>query len=441
MQLRPADRKILGIAMPAIVSNITVPLLGLVDVAIAGHLGSAAYIGAIAVGTMVFNVIYWIFGFLRMGTSGLTAQALGSRDLSGAATALVRSFMVALVAASAILVLQVPLGSVAIKATGATGDIAASAHTYFAVCVWGAPAMLGLYAFTGWFIGMQNTRIPMLVAIVQNVVNIAASLFFVYALHWRVEGIASGTLVAQYAGLLVAAVFWTKRYGTRMTRRVEWGSVCRRDALFRFFAVNRDIFLRTLFLVAVNFRFLSLGAAQGAVILAVNTLLMQLFTLFSYIMDGFAYAGEALCGRLYGAGNAAEFRRMVRRLFLWGGALTAAYTLAYALGGGRFLSLLTDDSAVIAVASHYFAWAVLIPVAGVAAFVWDGVFIGVTATRGMLAATAVAAAVFFAVNASLGHVLHNHALWLAFILFLFTRGAVQTSFYAGKGFWRGFSVR
>ena len=360
MKLRQTDRKILGIAMPAIVSNITVPLLGLVDVAIAGHLGSAAYIGAIAVGTMVFNVIYWVFGFLRMGTSGLTAQALGSRDLAGVATTLVRSLMVALMVAATIVVVQTPLGGFAIKATGATGDIAASAHAYFGICVWGAPAMLGLYALTGWFIGMQNTRIPMLVSIVQNVVNIAASLVFVYAAHWCVEGIAAGTLVAQYAGLLMAALLWVKHYGARMLKRVEWGSVCRKDALLKFFAVTRDIFLRTLFLVAVNFSFLSAGAAQGAVILAVNTLLMQLFTLFSYIMDGFAYAGEALCGRLYGAGNVVEFRRMVRRLFVWGGALTAAYTLAYAMGGSGFLSLLTDDSAVIGEATHYFTWAVLV---------------------------------------------------------------------------------
>ena len=427
--MRSADRKILSIALPAIVSNITVPLLGLVDVAIAGHLGSAAYIGAIAVATMVFNVIYWLFGFLRMGSSGLTAQALGCRNLAAVSTILVRSLMVAFSVAAVIVVLQAPLGSVAIRATGAEGDIAASAHTYFRICVWGAPAMLGLYALTGWFIGMQNTRIPMLVAIAQNVVNIAASLFFVYVLHWRVEGIASGTLVAQYAGLLIAASLWLRFYASRMLPKVEWGSVCRKDELLRFFRVNRDIFFRTLFLVAVNFWFLSVGASQGAVILAVNTLLMQLFTLFSYIMDGFAYAGEALCGRLFGAGDAASLRRMVRRLFLWGGALTLVYTVAYALGGSSFLSLLTDDSSVIAASSHYFAWAVLIPVAGVAAFVWDGVFIGMTETRGMLLATASAAIVFFVVNATLGSILHNHALWLAFLLFLFTRGAVQTLVY------------
>ena len=432
MKLRQTDRKILGIAMPAIVSNITVPLLGLVDVAIAGHLGSAAYIGAIAVGTMVFNVIYWVFGFLRMGTSGLTAQALGSRSLVGAATTLARSLMVALVVAAAILVLQVPLGSIAIKATGATGDIAVSAHAYFRICVWGAPAMLGLYALTGWFIGMQNTRIPMLVSIVQNVVNIAASCTFVYAFGMKVEGIALGTLVAQYAGLLVSITLWATTYGKRILRHVQWQRIMEGTAMGHFFSVNRDIFLRTLCLVAVNFYFLSAGAAQGAVVLAVNTLLMQLFTLYSYVMDGFAFAGEALCGKHYGAGNHVEFSRTVRRLFGWGFTLTVAYTMVYAVGGTGFLRLLTDDIEVVAASAEYAPWAVLIPICGLAAFIWDGVFIGTTNTRGMFAATAAAMLVFFGVYLSLRSEWQNHALWLAFLTFLLTRGAVQSCIYWRK---------
>ena len=429
MKLQPTDRQILAIALPAIISNITVPLLGLVDVSIAGHMGDATYIGAIAVGSMVFNVIYWIFGFLRMGTSGLTAQALGRHDLSDVATTLARSLMVALIAAACIIVMQMPLGNIAIKATGATGDIAASAHIYFNICVWGAPAMLSLYALTGWYIGMQDTRTPMLVSIAQNVVNIAASLFFVCVLGWKVEGIATGTLVAQYAGVGMAAAFGAIRYGKRMSRRVAWGNIGRSDALRKFFAINRDIFLRTLFIVAVNFSFLAMGASQGAIILAVNTLLMQLFTLFSYIMDGFAYAGEAICGRLHGAGDTAGFRKTVKHLFAWGGLLAAVYTLVYILGGREFLALLTDDATVISASSPYFIWAVLIPVAGMAAFVWDGVFIGLTATRGMLAACVIAAAAFFGIKAALTPTLHNHALWMAFLTFLFARGAVQTLIY------------
>ena len=197
----------------------------------------------------------------------------------------------------------------------------------------------------------------------------------------------------------------------------------------RFFGVNRDIFLRTLCLVAVNFYFLSAGASQGAVVLAVNTLLMQLFTLYSYVMDGFAYAGEALCGKHYGARNHKEFGRTVRRLFAWGAALTAAYTLVYAVGGTGFLALLTDEPNVVAAAADYAPWAVLIPVCGLAAFIWDGVFIGTTNTRGMFAATAVAMLVFFAVYLSLRGVWHNHALWLAFLAYLAARGAVQSAIY------------
>lgn len=430
MTLNKADRQILHIALPSIVSNITVPLLGLVDLTIVGHMGSAAYIGAIAVGSMVFNVIYWIFGFLRMGTSGLTSQALGRRQLGEAATLLVRSLMVALAIGGTIVALQVPLGHIAIAAARPTADIAVPTRAYFSICVWGAPAMLSLYGLTGWFIGMQDTRTPMLVAIMQNVVNIAASLTFVYGFGMKVEGVALGTLVAQYAGLAMAAELWRRHYGRRLAGKVEWHGVCSRDKMKRFFCVNRDIFLRTLFLVAVNFYFLSAGAAQGAVVLAVNTLLMQLFTLFSYVMDGFAYAGEALCGRLYGAQAHEAFGRMVHRLFRWGALLTAAYTLVYALGGSSFLALLTSDGTVVAAAAHYMVWAVLIPAAGAAAFIFDGVFIGITCTRGMLVSSGVAAAVFFALYAALCPQLHNHALWIAFLCFLFMRGAVQAFIYA-----------
>ena len=425
--MTPADRQILRIALPSIVSNITVPLLGLVDVAIVGHLGSPAYIGAIAVGGLMFNIIYWLFAFLRMGTSGLTAQALGRRDLTEAVCLLLRSLLIAGAVALALLALQVPIRQTAFLLIHPTGEVARWAATYFHICVWGAPAMLGLYGLTGWYLGMQNSRIPMLVAITQNVVNIAASLSFVYFGGMKVEGVALGTLVAQWAGLLMGLGLWLASYGRlRKYIRQAWRRVWQREALSRFFRVNRDIFLRTLCLVAVTMFFTSAGAAQGDVVLAVNTLLMQLFTLFSYVMDGFAYAGEALSGRHIGARNLPAFRLTVRRLFLWGAGMAAAFTLLYALGGEAFLSLLTDEREVIAASQAYFYWAIAIPVAGVAAFTWDGVFIGATATRGMLASMAVAAACFFALYFGLRASLGNHALWLAFIAYLATRGVVLT---------------
>lgn len=430
------NKKILRIAVPSIVSNITVPLLGLVDTAISGHMGSAVYIGAVAVGSMIFNVIYWLFGFLRMGTSGMTSQALGRRDLDAVASLFARSLAVALGIALVIIALQVPIGRVALAFVNPTDDIRMSASAYFRICVWGAPAMLCLYGLTGWYIGMQNTRLPMFVSIMQNVVNIAASTVLVYGFGMKVEGVALGTLTAQYAGLAVSLVLWSRTYGRRMFRRIRWRGILDGAAMRSFFCVNRDIFLRTLFIVSVNFYFLSAGASQGAVILAVNTLLMQLFTIFSYVMDGFAYAGEALCGRLHGAGNHTEFKAAVRRLFGWGASLAAAYTAAYALGGNAFLSLLTDNGAVIAASADYFPWAVLVPVCGMAAFIWDGVFIGITATRGMLLSSAVSALLFFVVYAALRPMLHNHALWLSFLVYLAARGIMQSLIY-GRTMARG----
>lgn len=432
-KMQNIDKRILSIALPSIVANITVPLLGLVDMAVSGHLGNAVYIGAVAVGSMIFNVVYWAFGFLRMGTSGMTSQALGRRDMNDVATTLARSIVVAMAVAAFIIILQKPLGSVALALVGASAEINAEAWHYFRICVWGAPAMLCLYSLTGWYIGMQNTRLPMFISIMQNVVNIVASCTFVYGFGMKVEGIALGTLVAQYAGLLVSITLWATTYGKRILRHVQWQRIMEGTAMRRFFSVNRDIFLRTLCLVAVNFYFLSAGAAQGAVVLAVNTLLMQLFTLYSYVMDGFAFAGEALCGKHYGAGNHVEFSRTVRRLFGWGFALTVAYTMVYAVGGTGFLRLLTDDIEVVAASAEYAPWAVLIPICGLAAFIWDGVFIGTTNTRGMFAATAAAMLVFFGVYLSLRSEWQNHALWLAFLTFLLTRGAVQSCIYWRNG--------
>lgn len=432
-KMQNIDKRILSIALPSIVANITVPLLGLVDMAVSGHLGNAVYIGAVAVGSMIFNVVYWVFGFLRMGTSGMTSQALGRRDMNDVATTLARSIVVAMAVAAFIIILQKPLGSVALALVGASAEINTEAWHYFRICVWGAPAMLCLYSLTGWYIGMQNTRLPMFISIMQNVVNIVASCTFVYVFGMKVEGIALGTLVAQYAGLLVSITLWATTYGKRILRHVQWQRIMEGTAMRRFFSVNRDIFLRTLCLVAVNFYFLSAGAAQGAVVLAVNTLLMQLFTLYSYVMDGFAFAGEALCGKHYGAGNHVEFNRTVRRLFGWGFALTVAYTMVYAVGGTGFLRLLTDDIEVVAASAEYALWAVLIPICGLAAFIWDGVFIGTTNTRGMFAATAAAMLVFFGVYLSLRSEWQNHALWLAFLTFLLTRGAVQSIIYWRNG--------
>ena len=415
------DEQILKIAVPAIVTNITVPLLGLVDTAIVGHMGDATYIGAIAVGSMVFNLVYWVFGFLRMGTSGLTAQARGRRDRQEMRSLLVRSLTVAMTIAALMLVFQWPLRELMLWLIGPTDDVRPLAVTYYNIVVWGAPAILNLYGLTGWFIGMQNTRLPMVISISQNVVNIVASLALVYGLGMKVEGVALGTVVAQYAGLLMAMAMLVRYYRRYITIRL-----CSLKEFIPFLRVNSDIFLRTLCLVAVNLYFTSAGARQGATILAVNALLLQLYLLFSYIMDGFAYAGEALCGRFWGARDNKAFREVVGRLFMWGAGMTVLFTTLYVVGGMPFLRLLTDEETVVQAAREYVWWAWLIPVAGVAAFVWDGIFIGITQTRGMLVSAAVASVVFLAGVVWLMPVMGNHGLWLSMLLYLAVRGIVQS---------------
>ena len=288
----------------------------------------------------------------------------------------------------------------------------------------GAAATLGLYSFSGWFIGMQNSRFPMFIAITQNIVNIVASLLFVFVFGMKVEGVALGTLIAQYAGLFMAYLLWL-RYYRPLRKYISRKQLFTHDAMKRLFQVNRDIFLRTLCLVAVTVFFTSTGAAFGDVVLAVNTLLMQLFTLFSYIMDGFAYAGEALTGKYIGAGNRQELRRTIRHLFGWGIALSLAFTLLYGIGGKEFLGLLTNEQSVISASGDYFYWVLAIPLAGFAAFLLDGICIGATSTNIMLKAMVVASGSFFLIYYSLHNVLHNHALWLGFIVYLALRGIMQ----------------
>lgn len=419
------NRQILRLAIPSIISNITVPLLGLVDIAIVGHLGSAAYIGAIAVGTMIFNIIYWVFGFLRMGTGGLVAQAYGKRDLKGSMQLLTRSVAIATGIALAIILLQYPIEWITFRLVDSSPEVAGYAKTYFRICVWGAPAMLSLYCFTGWFIGMQNTRIPMFIAITQNIINIIGSLCFVYVFHWGIEGLASATLIAQYSGVIMALGFWLRYYG-RMKAHFHFRTSFSAEAMKVFFSVNSDIFLRTLCLVSVTTFFTATGARQGDLVLAVNTLLMQLFTLFSYIMDGFAYAGEALTGRFVGAGNGAALRKLIRKLFGWGIALSLFFTLLYGVGGKEFLRLLTNNEEVIGLSADYYYWVLAIPLAGFPAFLWDGVFIGSTQTRKMLYSMLFSSALFFALFFSFVALIGNHALWLAFIAYLSFRGMLQT---------------
>lgn len=415
------NKQILHIALPSIISNITVPLLALVDTTIVGHLGSASYIAAIALGGMIFNMIYWLFNFLRMGTGGLTAQAYGASQHQATSYILLRSLTIAGGIALTLLLLQRPIFQVTFHFVTATAEVRSLASIYFNILIWGAPAMLALYSFTGWFLGMQNARIPMCIAITQNVVNIAVSTLLVFGCHLKIEGVALGTLISQYTALLLAVIFCLTKFDVK--QHFELKAILDINTLKRFFQVNRDIFLRTLCLIAVTTYFTSAGSTQGELTLAANTLLMQFFIIFSYFMDGFAYAGEALGGRYFGAHDRLNFQRMTRCLFAWGGALSVLFFFIYFLSGTSLLHLLTNDSQVINRAQQYLPIIYFIPLISFAAFLFDGLYIGTTATRYMLISMFCASAAFFVlINVC---TLSNTLLWLAFLVYLGGRGLMQ----------------
>lgn len=435
------NKRILGLALPNIITNITVPLLGMVDMAIVGRL-STDHIGAIAIGTQIFNLIYWNFGFLRMGTSGFTAQAYGANNLNEAIRILVRAVTIAVAIAFALILLQWPLSRLSLLIFQSSPHVVRLALAYFFVRIWAAPATLGLYAIKGWFIGMQNSRLPMWIAIFLNCVNIVCSLVFVLVLHWDIRGVALGTVIAQYSGLAVG-LFFLGRELRRIRHHTDYSHAFRTllgDSLQwremkRFFKVNGDIFLRTVCLATV---FTFITAASGRIspeILAVDALLMQFFTLFSYIMDGFAYAGESLVGRYIGARDGRSLHQAVRLLMMWGLILTIVFTGLYAVGGDLFLSIFSDKPEVISGAAPYLFWTLVIPVCGFAAFLFDGIFVGATASRTMRNSMFIASFFFFAVyfgikqflvhNGQLSQQSWNNTLWAAFMVYLVLRGILQ----------------
>ena len=440
------NKRILGLALPNIVTNITVPLLGMVDMAIVGHL-SGDHIGAIAIGTQIFNLIYWNFGFLRMGTSGFTAQAFGAEKWDEAVKLLVRACAIALAIALLLIVLQWPISLAVPYIFESSNHVLGLALTYFFVRIWAAPATLGLYAIKGWFIGMQDSKTPMWIAIALNCVNIVLSLVFVVFLKWDIFGVALGTVLANYTGLTLGLVFLRKKLkslkeNNGVSEIKSFADFCEllKSALHwsdmkRFFKVNGDIFLRTLCLSGV-FTFITAASSHiSDQILAVDALLLQFFTLFSYIMDGFAYAGESLVGRHIGARQLRHLKLAVRLLIIWGLALTVVFTGLYAAFGNQFLHIFTDKKEIIAAAGDYMTWVLVIPVCGFAAFLFDGIFIGATATRTMRNAMFVATFAFFAVYYGLKAMVSsqttfsdfywNNILWIAFMVFLTLRGLLQ----------------
>ena len=398
------NKEILRLALPSILANITVPLVGMVDMAVAGHLpggSSAAFIGGITIGTMLFDLLYWNFGFLRVGTGGLTAQAYGRQRKGipgqagddGIGSILRRALRIAWLSGLALIVLQWVVVQLAFLVVDCSQEVRELATRYFYIRIWAAPATLSLFAFKGWFIGLQDTVRPMTADLLVNGINIAASIGL--SLVMGFPGIALGTVLAQWSGFTYCFLAARKRYGFVIRRGIPHQAG--NDGTGRFFALNRDLFLRSVGMIAVYIGFTVISARYGDVLLAVSAILMKFLMFFSYFSDGFAYAGEALTGRFIGEGSREGIKSTVRGTFLWGLAVAGLFMLVYGLGGVPLLRLMTDDTAVVEAGRAYLPWLLLMPVIGCPAFIWDGIFIGATASKDLRNSTLLCAVGFFAV--------------------------------------------
>jgi len=416
------NRQILRLSIPNIVSNITVPLLGLVDLAMMGHLKDPVYIGAIALGSAIFNVIYLSFGFLRMGTTGFTAQAFGAEKKNEITLTLYRSISVALLLAVALILLQYPIQWIAFKLLDGSSDVKDLAREYFYIRILAAPATLSLYALHGWFLGMQNARIPMILAILINSINIVLNFVFVVGLGMTSNGVALASVIAQYSGLLVALLFVFLKYKDFL-ESFRLKIVYQAEAIKKFFIVNSDIFIRTVLLILTLTFFTSRSAKIGDETLAVNSLLFQFFFIFSYFADGFAFAGEALTGKAKGRGDEAVLRKTIKYLFGWGWGASLLFSLVFIIGLDLLLRIMTDNAELIELAKQYRWWVFILPLASGTAFIWDGIYIGVTASKGMRNAMIISSILVFLPSyyIFIGN-LHNHALWLSLNLFMVSRG-------------------
>lgn len=424
----PVDhRGVLGLAIPIVLANLTQPILGAVDTAVAGHLDGPQVLGGVALGSLFFSFVYWGFGFLRMGTTGLVAQAFGAGDRDGIRLAVWRALALAAVLGLAVLALNGPLIAIAMHLLGGSDAVRANAQAYAHARIWAAPFALANYAILGYLLGVQRVRLALVLQTFINVVNIVAVVAYVYRFDGGVAGIGAATATADLAGFALGAIALLARRGSASPHGLRFGLPTRaaffeRTALKRLVALNRDIFVRTLCLLSAFGWFAHLGARQGDATLAANALLLNFLTFTSYALDGFAHAAEALVGAAAGARDRATFRAAVRVTLQWAVGCSAGFTLLYALSGNWIVAQLTDQPAVREMAARFLPWAAGLPLVSVWGFLLDGVFIGATQTRTLMIAMAISLAVFLAASFALAGPLGNHGLWLAMSIFMLARG-------------------
>ncbi|WP_436642437.1 MATE family efflux transporter [Microbaculum sp. FT89] len=420
-------RGVLAIAVPMTIAYLSTPMLGIVDTAVIGQLGRADLLGGIAVGAIIFDILFTTFNFLRSGTTGLTAQALGADDRTAQTAALYRAALVGLIAGVLVIVLQAPVLGASLLLMGASGPVEAAVREYFAIRVIGAPFALFNYAILGWFLGLGRARTGLALQLLLNGLNMALNALFVLWFDWGVAGVAWGTVIGETVTAIAGGLVAARALGAGAF--IPWSAVMERTGLIRTFAVNRDIMIRSFSLLFAFALFTSAGARQGDVVLAANSILMNFFLLGGYFLDGFATAAETLAGRAIGARYRPAFARAVNLTLVWGFALAGALSLVLLLGGPAFVDLMTTSPEVRDAARVFLVWAALTPLFGVAAFQFDGVFIGATWSDDMRNMMLVSLVVYVVVWQLATPWLGNHGLWLALAAFLLVRGATLAARY------------
>jgi MATE family multidrug resistance protein len=430
------NKEILQLAIPNIISNISVPLISSVDTGLMGSL-SALHIGAVGLGSMIFNFIYWNFGFLRMGTTGMTAQAYGKNNPAAMVHTWGRSLLIALLFSSLILLFQQPLANLGFSLMNVASNQYDLVATYFYIRIWAAPASLVLVVMMGWFFGMQNAIYPLILTLIINVTNIVASYILVHYYHLGVAGVAYGTVIAQYVGVLSALFLFLFKY-KYLFKSFERSVLLAGEEFLGFVRINSDIFLRTFCLTIAFGFFYSQSAAAGAEILAVNTILMQFLNWMSFGVDGFAYAAESLVGKYTGANQPATTKKTIQLSMYWGMGLAACFSLIYGIFGVNLIQLFTDQASLVEAATPYLWWMVLLPIVGTPCYIWDGIFVGLTAVKAMRNSMLVALLAYLICYLVLSHFYTDPAflsnvLWLSLITFLVVRGLVQWLLYKRMG--------
>lgn len=420
------NKEILKLAIPNILANLSVPIVSIVDVALMGHLSDEAFILAIGFGVMIFNFIYWGFGFLRMGVTGLTAQSEGKKVNDETYRVLFRGLIVAFIGAFFLFVFKSYLLEIALYLIDSTPIVNQEITTYFNTRIYAAPATIGLYAFIGWFLGKQNAIIPMIITIAINILNAGLSYWLVNSYQMNTAGVALGTVLAQYSGLILAIIFFVIYY-RKSLNKLAYQGVLQLKAIKEFLLINSDIFIRTLCLIFTFSFFKVYSGKEGLIIGAANMLLLEFIGIAAYGIDGFAFAAESITGKYYGAQNKSLLQKAIKLCFYWGFGIGLLYSLTFLIFGENILWMLSSQNEVINEAKHYLFWLTLFPIISVIAFVWDGVFIGITASRAMRNTMLIATFLFFLPSYFILHpYFKNHGLWMAFLLFFVARSLTQT---------------